>query len=209
MGFRKRKNIELYSSLEEISIYRFDKIINGDLRYLANVENVTNVKISEAYKESWKKLYNEYASKTKNNTIVRVYLLLGEINYLSLRLKVVPMLIDIMISSTDIDIFNMAVEEINKWGFFINKEKPMRDEINKITKALNNSITKIKRKKSEYKELTKEKQESLSLIQQKIKLEVILGIKIDVKRESVLDWLSYWDEVKIITERKKKSLVNG
>lgn len=207
MGFKKRKNIELYRSLEDLSIYRFDKIIHGDLRYLSKKENVTNVKISNVYNEVWKGLYNDYAAKTNNNTTIRVYLLLGEINYLSLRYKIVPELIDVALSSTDLDIFKMAITEIKSWGFSMDMNNPIVEETNKIIKALNNSITKIKRKRAEYKELTKKEEKALSIIQQKVKLERVIGIKVDIKKDSVLDWLAYWDEFKIIIDQKEKANV--
>lgn len=209
MGARKRKNIELHKSLEDLSIYRFDKIINGDLRYLANVENVTKVKISQAYNDVWKELYNEYAKKTKNNTTVRIYLLLGEINYLTLRFNIVPQLIDVVLSAVNKEIFELAITEIESWGFRLNKDAPIGKEIEKVIKAINNSQTKIKRKLEEYKELTKEKEKALSLVQQKVKLERILGFTIDIKKTNVLEWLSYWDEVKLITSKKEKALANG
>lgn len=209
MGFRKRKNIELYESLEDLSIYRFDKIINGDLRYLAKEDHVAKIKIDDCYKEVWKKLYNEYASKTKNNTTVRIYLLIGEINYLSLRRYIVPSLVDVILSATNVDVFNVAVDEVCSWGFSINKNKPIGEEIEKVLKAINNSGNKIKRKKAELEGLTEGKKNSLSLIQQKVKLENILKLSIDIRKTSVIEWLTYWEEVELMTSKKKKALANG
>ena len=59
-----------------------------------------------------------------------------------------PELIDVALSSTDLDIFKMAITEIKSWGFSMDMNNPIVEETNKIIKALNNSITKIKRKKS-------------------------------------------------------------
>lgn len=66
---------------------------------------------------------------------------------------------------------------------------PIVEETNKIIKALNNSITKIKRKRAEYKELTKKEEKALSIIQQKVKLERVIGIKVDIKR---IQFLTGW-----------------
>lgn len=209
MGSRKRKNIELYKSLEDLSIYRFDKVINGDLRYLSKEENVTHIKISEVYESVWSKLLDEYSVKTKNNSTVRIYLLLSEINYLSIRAITVSSLVENVLTSTHEHIVDLSIKEIEKWGFSINIEINLREQLNKILLVLKNSSTKIKRKTAEYKELTRGSEESLSLIQQKVKLERILGFTIDIKKTNVLEWLSYWHEVKLITRKKERVAQNG
>ena len=205
MGFRKRKNIELYDSIEDISIYNFDKVINGDLRYLAKTDNISKVKISDAYKNAWSKIYNEYASKSKNNEIVRIYFLLAEINYLRLRVQIVPKLIDVLLSAVDLDIFKLEVDEIENLRLSFNKENPLKEEVIKIQKVLKNSITKLKRKQHDYNELTKEKEAKQTIYQQKITLERGLGISIDIKNDSIAYWLSCWDELKKVIEHKKKN----
>ena len=43
MDVIKSKNISLYKSLDDISIYRFDKALNGDLRYLSKKKDVEKI----------------------------------------------------------------------------------------------------------------------------------------------------------------------
>jgi len=205
MGFKQRKVLGLITSLEDLSIYRFDKIINGDLRYLSRSANLGSLSVGQIYEQAWEKLYNEYVKLTKNNTTLRIYLLIGEINYLTLRYKIVPSLIDTVLSATDEKIFEGCIDEIEMWGFLINKDNPLEDELEKVVKALNNSLTKIKRKKAEYDDLTKKKEVELTIFQQKTKLERILGININVKICSVIEWLAYIDEAKLIMKSKKNN----
>ena len=205
----RRKKIELYRSLDELSIYRFDKIISGDLRYLSKKDDITYVKISDVYNDVWKDLYNQYAEKTKNNTTVRSYLLIGEINYLSLKLYIVPTLIDVVLSPTTKNQFLHTVNEIRNWGFPIDNDENLAERFKKISESLKNSKTKLKRKKAEYKELTKENENRLSIIQQKVKLERALGVSIDVNKTSVIEWLAYWDEMESMIQISKNKKLSG
>ena len=210
MDVIKSKNISLYKSLDDISIYRFDKALNGDLRYLSKKKDVEKIIIDVDFQNVWSDLINEYSIRTKNNTTIRIYLLIGEINYLESRNNVVPSLIQNIILSKDEEITKESIDHINRWGFPINSEKSINEELKKIMIAINNSHTKIKRKTAEYKDLTKDTGERMSLIQQKIKLEINLSLSypINLKKTSVSGWLSYWDQLELITSQKRKALAN-
>ena len=209
MDVIKSKNISLYKSLDDISIYRFDKALNGDLRYLSKKKDVEKIIIDVDFQNVWSDLINEYSIRTKNNTTIRIYLLIGEINYLESRNNVVPSLIQNIILSKDKEITKESIDHINRWGFPINSEKSINEELKKIMIAINNSYTKIKRKTAEYKDLTKDKGSQLTLIQQKLKLDRHLGVKIDLKKDTVSYWLACWDELELLTSEKRKSLSNG
>lgn len=209
MGTSKYKNIELYRSLEELSIYRFDKCISGDLRYLSKEEDVTHIKISDAYNDVWKDLYNQYAEKTKNNITISIYLLIGEINYLKLRIYIVPELINILLNPISKDQFIYAIQEIRNWGYAIDDDEDLTIRLNKILEAVKNSKTKIKRKKEEYKELTKHNGKPLTIHQQRLKLERGLGIKINIHKDNVEYWLECWNELDRIIRLQRKKINSG
>lgn len=204
MGIKQHKNIVLYNSLEELPIWKFDKIMKGDLRFLSKKEDVSSVEINDDFHKIWEELYNEYAVITQNNTSIQLYLILGELNYLNTKLKIVPELVNLILLDKELEIVNNAKKELKLWGFSINENNRLIDEVKIISLALENSKNKIKRKEDEYKEIIKEKEKGLSLIQQRVKLKRILGIEINLKKESVLDWLAYWDEVKELTNQNKK-----
>jgi len=208
MDFFKNTTLDLYLSTDEISIYRFDKAANGDLRYLSKKENISRVKIGEAYNLAWKNLQNEYSEKFSNSSIVRIFLLRGEINYLISRYRIVSSLVDTAISTTDNDIFKLALEEIEKWGFKINKESDLNSEMNKVLTSLKNSTNKIKRKKNELSEIDKEGVSKMTLAQQKSKLETGLGDGriIDTKKTTVDEWHAYWEDLKAKTKPQKRNV---
>ena len=198
------KTLELYRTLEEITVFRFDKAINGDLRYLAKEENVTYISIGEAYEEAWKEIFNEYVDKTKGTSIIRSYLLRGEINFLVSRFKIVPALVRTAESTTDTVVLKDALKEIELWGFKVNRSNDLDSELDKVLTALKNSQNKIKRRRQELKDIAgSEKVPTFQ--EQKVQLHRILNLDIDIKTCTMLEWIAYWDEAYKIVEHKKKS----
>ena len=207
MGVRN-KSLELYRSLDEITVYRFDKAINGDLRYLSKKENVTKVSISDAYETAWKEIFNEYVEKSKGTNIIKSYLLIGEINYLKSRLYIIPRLVNTVLGTTNNDAFNHSLKEIELWGFRIDRSKGLDDQMTKVLKTLKNSRTKIKRKEAELKELNGS-EKPLTIQEQKVQLHRILGVNIDLRVTTMLEWIAYWKEVDLLKQRKKKKINSG
>ena len=201
MGTRN-KSISLYRSLDEISVFRFDKAVNGDLRYLAKKEDVTSISIGDAYEEAWSEIFNEYVEKSKGTTVITSYLLIGEINYLKSRLYIVPQLVKTVLGTTNNDAFNFSLKEIELWGFRIDRSKGLDDQMTKVLKTLQNSKTKIKRKEAELQELNGS-EKPLTIQEQKVQLHRILGVNIDLRVTTMLEWIAYWQEVDLLKRRKK------
>lgn len=195
------KNI--ITDLEDLSIYNFDKCLNGEIRYLFEGYKKEDFEITKELNFAWEKLYNQYCSITKNNNAINIYMLACEINYIQNKLKIVPVLLDQALKCFDKQDLRDILKEVSKWGYAIDGNKNLIDEIKKVANVLNNTKTKLLRKENEYKELTKDNENSLSLIQQKVKLHNILKIDIDLKKTNVLEWLAYWKEVEIISKIKK------
>ncbi len=203
MGVRN-KRVELYRSLDEITVYRFDKAIRGDLRYLAKVDNVTYVSIGEAYEVAWKEIINEYVEKSNASIFIQAYLIKGELNYLISRLDIVPFLVQTARSTTDTGIFKDSIREIELWGFPVNVENDLDLEMTKILTVLKNSKNKIQRRKQELKEITGS-QKIPSIYEQKVQLHTFLGIDINLKETTMLEWIAYWKELDEEIRRRKKS----
>jgi len=201
MGTRN-KSINLYRSLEEISVFRFDKAVNGDLRYLAKKEDVTSISIGDAYEEAWKEIFNEYVEKAQGTNIIKSYLLIGEINYLKSRLYIVPQLVKTVLGTSNNDAFKYCLREIELWGFRIDRSKGLDDQMTKVLKTLQNSKTKIKRKEAELQELNGS-EKPLTIQEQKVQLHRILGVNIDLRVTTMLEWIAYWQEVDLLKRRKK------
>ncbi len=203
MGVRN-KRVELYRSLDEISVYRFDKAINGDLRYLAKVDYVGQVSIDEAYKEAWSEIYNEYIEKTKGTNIIQAYLLKGEILYLRTRLEIVPALIKTVLSTNDNNVYKYSLREIKLWGFPIDDQNELSFELEMVRKAVRNSINKLKRKQEELKRVWGDRKVP-TIQEQKVRLHTILGVDLNLKTTNMLEWIAYWEEA----YAKQKRRING
>ncbi len=187
-----------YDDLETMPIYNFYKCLDGNFKYM--YEDLKG-DITEYITSVWNTLYNKFCEITFNSETQRYYTLLGEITWLEKRLVFAPILLDVAIQSKDKE---EVIKELKKWKIFVSLKKDLASQINTSLTILNNSKTKIKRKKEELKDISsKQKQlKPISLSSQKAKLHILLGIDVDVKKCSVTDWLEYWNEVELLNSKK-------
>ena len=202
MGVITDQQITIIDSLEDLSIWAFDKCLNGELQYL--IINHKEGEIPDEVTKKWHELYNKFCELTKNTSSLKLYLLACELNHLEAKFKFVPVLLKQLLKLESKELFQEYCKELSAWGFPIDQRKPLVDEIEKITNVLQNVRTKYNRKLSEYEELNNKKVDVLSIYDQKVKLERILKISIDVKKANVLEWLAYWKEVESIVKNNKK-----
>jgi hypothetical protein len=198
------KNKNIYTSLETLPIYNFEKCIKGDLTYLnINRENL----ITDGLEDIWQVLYNDYCELTLTSETERYYRLVGEITWLENRFKFVPVLLNFLLKTPKDDRVDI-IKALKLWKISISLKKPLEKQIETTLTILNNSKNKLNRKKNELEELQGNNEQlkavSMSLQQQSIKIYKALGIKPNIFEDSVLMWLSYWEEIKNI-----KSTVNG
>lgn len=102
------------------------------------------------------------------------------------------------------DILKLYIKELSAWGYFLDGHKPFKQEVKKLTKQLKISTNKIGRKKEEYKFLTKDKkkdQKPLTLMEQKVKLQLALKRDINIMVCSVSEWVYSWNEVELINQQ--------
>ncbi|QIG62279.1 hypothetical protein [Tenacibaculum phage JQ] len=190
----KHKNI--YTDLELLPIYNFEKCIKGDLTYL-NIDR--RELITDGLKEVWQELYNEYCKLTITSETERYYRLIGEITWLENRLKYAPVLFNLLIKTPREDRKEL-IKELKQWKLSISIKKDLEPQIETNITILNNSKTKLKRKITELEDLrtTNEQVKSIgtTLQQQAIKIYKLLGVKPDILKDSVIMWLGYWEEIK-------------
>ena len=196
------KNADIYTDLDIIPIYNFDKCINGDLKYLfvSKKQDITKDVTSK-----WNTLYNKYCELTVNSETSRYYRLVGEIKFLENRLVYVPQLINIALKTPKNDVKHI-LKEIRAWKLPINIKEVERANIEKVLTALNNSKTKLKRKLEELEGLKKDNEQVSSikttLQSQAVKIHKMLGVKPNIFEDSVTTWLAYWDEIKELSKKK-------
>lgn len=196
------ENENIYTDLEVLPIYNFDKCIKGDLTYLkVNRKEQT----TEDLNEIWQKLYNEYCELTYNNETQRHYRLLGEIKWLESRLTVAPLLINLL-TKTPPENRKELIKELKYWKLSFSSKKPLKPQIESNINVLNNSKTKLNRKLTELEDLRKYsaniKDNTTSLQKQAIRIHKNLGIQPNIFKDSVVTWLSYYDEIKALADAK-------
>ena len=188
------KHKDFYRDLDTMPIYNFIKCIDRELKYMYVSKNgeITNKIVNK-----WEQLYNKFCELTKNNEMFRYYRLIGEIEYLDKRIEIVPVLVSFLSKNID---KQSVCEELNEWGLKLDLKKPLKPQLDRIAKILNNSKNKLNRKKEEIEKINNKPKEDISLQAQKAKLHRILGISVNIFTTSVTEWLAYWEEVKQLSK---------
>ena len=192
------KTRRFYENLEEMPIYNFYKCYKGDLKYILLDKNQ---EVKEDVKEAWKELLDKYHELTLNNETLNFYTLVLEVKFLENRDLYAPILLNLAIKTPEKERKELF-DELRKWKLPI---KTLKD-VDKCLKVLNNSKNKLNRKRQEIEDY-KNKNGDLStketsLQKQAIKIEKALGIKPDIFKDSVVTWISYFDEIKELSAKK-------
>lgn len=198
------KHENIYTDLETLPIYNFFKCIDGDLTYL----NISRKElIIDGLNDVWQKLYNKYCELTLTGETQIYYRLLGEIEWLKNRFKIAPILFNTLLK-TPKDDRKELIDALKRWKLNISEKKELEPQIESCIVILNNSKNKLKRKIAELEEIKKRNEQinsvGMSLQKQAIKIHKLLGVKPNIFEDSVMMWLSYWEEIKNI-----KQTVNG
>lgn len=182
----------IYTDLDLIPIYNFNKCQKGDLKYLFKDKKLIDDEITS---KTWNKLYNDFCRLTYNNSVLRFYRLIGEIEFLHNLHVFAPVLINLL-TKTPKDDREQIYEELRKWKIKLNRKQTLEEQVLKSIEYVNNSKNKLKRKELELENIKNKPEKVYSLQQQKAKLHKALGIEINLHTCSVTEWLAYWDEVK-------------
>lgn len=194
------KHITLYNSLDDLSIFRFDKISRGNFKWLIKEydteSNITDTDLPKNTFKIWEKLYLEYSELVKNPKTILIYVLTCEINYLETLQIVVGTLISQVAKGKPANIQKEYFDELHNWGFAINEDAAIESELIRLSNQLRGSNSKLDRKISEYKEAIKDDgSKKTTLIQQKVRLSMSLKMNIDIHTTSVTEWIAFWNEL--------------
>lgn len=189
----------LYLGISDLPIYRFDKIQNTmNLSYLVVDYNERNqVEIPKEAEALWDEIESEWQKRTHNNEAMNRYALYDELSHLETRFRILTSLI-YGLNEKNKEAF---AKEIKAWGFSVNLKDTPKVRLKSLERQLRAAKMRISLKSDELEELSKGG-ESISLIKQKVKLERVLGFKIDTRQTPVEEWLAIYDEA---AELKKAS----
>jgi hypothetical protein len=212
MANKRNKNLTIYTSLDDISIKRFDNACRGDLRWLVAEYykghpkmSLESFKMPDTIQPIWEKLYNEFGKKVGNTDALMMYLMICEINELETVQLIIGNFLMQLAKGKPIEIVKEYYEEMANWGFKANADKPIEGELERLQKQLRGGQNKLERKRSEYTDLMKSSgEEPSSLIQQKVRLAINLKMDIDLETTSVTEWLEYWKQLEETNRKIKK-----
>ena len=198
-----------YRNCDELSVYNFHKILEtNDYSYLiVGFDGYDKLEFDEKKAdELWGNIYEEYCKLTKNNKSLLYFSIFQELLYLKTRYQVARILLMQLSNNNNSEEFVLeCIERLREWKYKIDKEKPLKDELERMIHQLKVSENKIQIKKEELDNLNVEEGDKLSLIEQNVKLELALGKnKIDTKKTSVSEHVALFNEADLLNQARKK-----
>lgn len=192
----------LYLGVSDLPIYNFDKILKtSNLLYLVVGWNEREViKIPEKANELWSEIYNTYCELTENNEALAHYALLTELSYLESKYVIVHALITTLREHNKIEFG----ERLNKLNFQFDATKDIGSQAENLKRQLRIIEQEIRITKGKL-EALKNEDDPKGILNQKIKLERITSLKINLKETSVEEWIAIHNEAQEIIEQQRKN----
>lgn len=194
MGLQSN-NLRYYRNCNEIPVWNFNEIIkSGDFNWLVygydGFNKYDNIN-SEECSLIWEEIKNEFFILSDNQSSIRIIFLEAEIDYLTRRFDIVYALLHTLISKRvqgeQIDQF---IDHLNRWMYYVNKSKPLKEELIRLTKQHQASKITIARKKNELEKLIEDSAKGdVNIVREKIKLQRVLSMQIDLKTTTMAEWL--------------------
>lgn len=200
--------MKIYKTCRTLNMFRFYEILDTkDYKYL--IDDYDNVEITpelqKELNEIWSKLFNEYITLKDDKEIRLSFKKLMIISRLETKLSICISLLNGFVSQTTKKGQKQYIKELSAWGYPINQNKPVQDEVDRIIRNFKTLRSGIKMKKIAYEkefksELSKEK---ISIDEQVANVEQALGKNfIDQHKATVSTWVSY---VKQAVRKSKKA----
>lgn len=205
--------MKIFKTCRTLSMFLFYEILDtGDYKYL--IEDYENLEINEELKSKldiiWSNLFKEYITLKDDKEVRLSFKQLAIIDKLEKKLVICKSLIEGLIYQSTTKGQIKYIKELSAWGYPIDCNKPLKDEIDRIIrnlKTLRSSIG-IKRaqfEKTHKKELTQEK---INLDKEVVNVEQTLGggKSIDPEKTMVSKWIEYVRKAKEISKKYEKTI---
>lgn len=201
----------LYNNCDDLPIHNFYKVLEtGNYSYLVvGYDGYCKVEFDKELAEKrWTEIHEEYCSLTNNNKTLMYLSLYKEILYLKTKQFVSSTLTELLIKvRLDVDTLRKYAKELSNWGYELDLEGDIPNQIHSIAKKIRFSENKLKLKESQLKELTSDTDDSekTTLIEQTVRLEQILSRnEIDLKKTSVSKYIALFKEADTLVETRNK-----
>lgn len=196
------KNTKLYLGIGDMPIYNFDKILQtNNLSYMVVDWNERKeIEIPKDANERWEEIYNEYCKITANNDALTFYSLNCEVLYLETRFYIVSNLIN-GLSEINKESFG---RELNAWKIPFNIKGSIKKQAEQLKRHLRIAEQNLNMKKRKRDALKNDDVEETTLLKQVIIIQEQLGVKIDIRKDSVEYFLAAIDRLKEKIKASKK-----
>lgn len=201
-----------YKSLDDITVKVFYDILRTQ-NYVLLYKNIFIQKIAVKSKYLQQKasylfaeIYDSYCYKTEDNKTKNFFSLILELQYLNLRYKIIT---ELMMSLNESNKKEIG-KELQRWNIIFHCEKSVYSQKNQLKRQIKAARNKINRKDSELQDLLKKNEnKSQSIFTEKVNLEKLIGISINIEKTTMTEWFELKDIAKEIIENKKRALKNG
>jgi len=188
MGVIKNKNIT-YLSVEDLPIWNYTKIVEGDYRWMLRIfTGYEEVVIPNNAPEIFDSIQEDYYKLVKTHRSQDYFELLVEISDLKARHDAVIALAKSLELTEDDEVRSMIYDEISNNRIAIRRNLDHSSQIDSILAQLRGLKTKIGKKELDLEKYKKEDGDEQSIFKQKINLEKILEVKINLKETVLKEW---------------------
>ena len=200
--------MKIYKSCKTLSIFRFYEILDTkDYKYL--IDDYENTEITDDLQNDldniWSEIFKEYIVLKDDKQIRTSFKKLAYISKLETKLSICISLLNGLVEQTTKEAQKKYIKELSAWGYPINQNKHIQDEINRIIRNFKTLKSSIKIKKNEYnKEYKKElTQEKIDIDEQVVNVEQALNNSIDSNSTTVSKWIYYVKRASSIARKQK------
>ena len=202
----KKKALKTHKSYKTLWLYNYNEILQTqDLRWLVkdfdeDSELTLTEKQTEELTEIWEHLFSEYLEVKGDQVVInhlrkRVY-----ISNIQNRLYFGTVFVKLISQNPTSPNLEEMVDELAKYKFKIDKEKPLGLELEKITKQLKGLKTRLNLEVSKYNQMIESRQnkEKVNLQDQIISVGKVLDLKypINAKETTLAQWDAYCNNAK-------------
>lgn len=213
--FEKRKDLKFYKSYKTLFLHNYNEIIEtSDLRWLVKgFDEDSELTLTETQtaklQKIWEELFSEYLEVKGDQVVINNLRKRAIIADLQNRLFFGTAFVKLIHQNPRSLNLEKMVDELAKYKFRIDKEKPLGLELEKITKQLKSVKTKLTMEVNRYNKTieTYQNKEKGNLQDQIIAIAKVLDLKypIDAKTTTLAQWDAYCKNAKKIADNGREN----
>lgn len=196
--------MDLFLGTQDLPIYNFDKLLQtNNLSYLVIGWNERKeIELPENAQDRWNEIYNAYCEKTANNSSLTFYSLSCEVGYLEMRFTVIAQLIFGLCEANKKEFGR----ELNAWSIPFNIDGDIEKQVPNLKRQLRIIKQNLGMKTRKLEGLKGDNEgEPTSFLKQCIIINEQLGVKIEMKKDSVDYFLTALERLKEKLEQQKQA----